>query len=62
MNPASALMWTHMLDWKILLSYYVTGFPLDCVHAAATAIFLWFGAEPMLEKLERIKVKYGFAE
>ena len=23
----------------------------DLVHAAATALFLWFGAEPMLEKL-----------
>lgn len=38
---------------------YITGFPVDCVHAAATWLFLWFGAEPMLEKLDRIKVKYG---
>ena len=50
------------LDEKILLTYYVTGFPVDCVHAAATWIFLWFGAEPMLEKLDRIKVKYGLVE
>ena len=32
---------------------------MDCVHAFATALFLWFGAEPMLEKLERVKTKYG---
>ena len=32
------------------------------VHAAATWIFLWFAAEPMLEKLDRIKVKYGLIE
>ena len=30
--------------------------------AAATALFLWFGAEPMLEKLERVKRKYGLTE
>ena len=59
MNPASALMWAHTINWKIILSYYVTGLPVDLVRAAATFIFLWLGAEPMLEKLDRIKVKYG---
>ena len=34
----------------------------DCIQAAATWLFLWFGAEPMLEKLDRIKVKYGMVE
>jgi len=59
MNPASALMWAHTLEWKTLLSYYVTGLPVDLVHASATVLFIWFAAEPMLEKLDRIKVKYG---
>ena len=62
MNSASALLWTHTLDWKILLAYWATGFPMDCVHAAATWLFLWFAAEPFLEKLDRIKVKYGLIE
>ena len=62
MNPASALMWAQSLDWKILLTYYISGLPMDLVHAAATAFFLWFAAEPMLEKLDRIKVKYGLVE
>ena len=59
MNPASALMWSREISWQVLLAYYVPGFPMDCVHAAATWIFLWLAAEPMLEKLDRIKVKYG---
>ncbi len=62
MNPASALMWSNTLEWKTLLSYYVTGFPVDLVHACATVLFLWLAAEPMLEKLDRIKVKYGLVE
>ena len=62
MNAASALMWTQALSWKLLLSYYITGIPVDLVRAAATFFFLWIGAEPMLEKLDRIKVKYGLAE
>ena len=35
---------------------------MDSVHASATVIFLLLLAEPMLEKLDRIKVKYGLVE
>ena len=62
MNPASALMWAHTLGWNILKSYYLTGIPVDLVRAIGTFFFLWLGAEPMLEKLDRIKTKYGLAE
>ncbi len=62
MNPASALMWAQSINWSILLSYYLTGIPVDLVRAAATFFFLWLAAEPMLEKLDRIKTKYGLAE
>ena len=62
MNPVSALLWTNHLSWKLVLPYYLTGFPMDCVQAAATWLFLWFGGKPMLEKLERIQVKYGLLE
>ncbi len=62
MNASSALMWAGEINWGTLLTYYISGFPVDCIHAAATWIFLWFAAEPMLEKLDRIKVKYGLVE
>ena len=63
MNPASALLWgSESLNLKMIMGYYITGFPMDCVHAAATAIFLWFISGPMLEKLDRVKVKYGLVE
>lgn len=63
MNPASALIWgSESLNLKILMGYYLTGFPMDCIHAAATALFIFFLAEPMLEKLDRIKVKYSLME
>lgn len=62
MNPASALIWAGELNWKILGAYYLSGFPMDCIHGAATWLFLWFAAEPMLEKLDRLKVKYGLVE
>ena len=62
-NPSSALIWgNEALNWNVIISYYVTGFPMDCVHAIATAIFLWFISDSMLEKLDRIKMKYGLLE
>ena len=63
MNPASALMYSSQnINWEVILAYYVSGLPMDLVHAAATVIFLLIAAEPMLEKLDRIQVKYGLVE
>ena len=63
MNPASALMYSSQsINWEVIMAYYVSGLPMDLIHAAATVIFILIAAEPMLEKLDRIKVKYGLVE
>ena len=62
MNPASVLMYQQNVSWKMILSAYITGVPADAVHALATVLFLWFLSESMLEKLDRVKVKYGLLE
>ena len=36
--------------------------PLRLYPGGCHLAFLWFGAEPMLEKLDRVKVKYGMVE
>lgn len=59
LNPASIIMWQNNITWDMILSSYIAGMPLDVVHAFATAIFIWFISEPMIEKLDRIKTKYG---
>ena len=63
MNPAAALMYNaQSVNWEMLKAYYISGLPMDLIHAAATVLFLLLAAEPMLEKLDRIKVKYGLVE
>lgn len=42
-----------------IISTYAMGFPYDLIHAISTVFFLWFIAEPMIEKLDRIKTKYN---
>ncbi len=63
MNPAAAFMISpESVNMKTLFAYYVTGLPMDLIHAFGTALFIMLAAEPMLEKMDRIKVKYGLVE
>lgn len=62
MNPATALMYQPNPTWAMILASYAVGFPVDLVHAAATVTFLWFISQPLLEKLDRIKVRYGLID
>ena len=52
MNPASALMAYGTITWQSLLAFYISGAPVDLVHALSTVIFLWFLSRPLLEKLD----------
>lgn len=62
MNTASVLMITSAPTLSMLKTAYIMGFPLDFVHALSSFCFLWLFCEPMTEKLERVKVKYGLIE
>jgi len=59
MNSASVLMWQEKPNFEMLVSAYLVGVPFDLMHSAATAFFLYFISLPMIEKLERVKIKYG---
>ena len=59
LNTASALMWQGDLTWGTVAAYWAAGLPMDGVQAAATAVYLWFLTGPVLEKLQRLRVKYG---
>ena len=62
MNPASVIMYQANPTKAMIVSAYIMGMPLDLIHALGTTFFLWFISEPMIDKLERIKVKNGLIE
>jgi energy-coupling factor transport system ATP-binding protein len=62
MNPASVFMFQSDPKPAMFLAAYLSGIPFDLVHAVATVFFIWTAAPSMLEKLDRIKVKYGLVE
>lgn len=62
MNPATVFLSGAPPTKEAILSAYALGFPLDLIHAISTVFFLWFLSEPILEKLERVKLKYGLLD
>ena len=42
-----------------LKAIYITGLPYDLMHGITAAICVFLFGEPMIRKLERIKIKYG---
>ena len=59
MNLASVLMYTDRANIKMFLASFATGIPYDLVHSISTVFFLYFLSKPMIEKLDRIRIKYG---
>lgn len=58
MNPAAALIAHVPITRKTLIAYYGAGLPIDLVQGFATLLFLLIITEPLLEKLDRVKLKY----
>lgn len=61
-NLGSLFMFTSEFSWKALLATYASGFWFDLIHAGSTVVFLYFISRPMIEKLDRVKLKYGLMD
>ena len=59
MDFSTVLLWTQDLSIELILATYAAGLPFNLMHAGATVIFLLLFSGPFLEKLSRIKTKYG---
>jgi len=59
MNISSVMMMSPKLNIPILIAAYSTGIWFDLIHAFATVIFLYFISDSMIEKLDRVRFKYG---
>ena len=50
------------LSWEFALTIYGLGFPANVSLGVATAITMFFISKPLLNKLDRLIVKYGMME
>ena len=44
------------------LAIYLAGVPVNCVHGSAVALTMLLFGKPLLDRLQRIKIKYGMME
>ena len=51
-----------MVDTTSAAAVYLAGLPFNAVHAVAVMLTLFLLTKPMMEKLTRIKIKYGMME
>jgi energy-coupling factor transport system ATP-binding protein len=59
MDASMVLLYQARPTAMMFIAAYARGLPFNLVHAVSNVVFLLIFARPMLEKLERIKVKYG---
>lgn len=58
-DAAAMLIFPQELSRRVVLLTLASGVPFNLIHAVSTVVFLLILARPMLEKLERVKHKYG---
>ena len=51
-----------MVDTSSVIAIYMAGLPVNAVHAVAVMLTMFLLTKPMMEKLMRIKVKYGMMD
>jgi energy-coupling factor transport system substrate-specific component len=58
-DMAYLLIFSESVSTETLLAVLASGLPFNILHAVATVFFLLVLARPLLEKLERVKLKFG---
>lgn len=59
MDLSSVLAWAGGITKELVIVTYSAGLVFNLMHSASTIIFLFLLAKPMMDKLDRIKIKYG---
>ena len=49
-------------DTAAVLAVYAAGVPVNCIHGAAVALTMLLFGKPLLDRLQRIQIKYGMME
>lgn len=51
-----------VMNWESIAATYLSGLPVNLIHGLSTFLTLFFFSRPLLEKLERVQLKYGMLE
>ena len=62
LDTCALFLMANELNTSSASAVYLSGLPVNLVHASAVALTMYFFSRPMFEKLDRISLKYGMLE
>lgn len=62
LDTSSVFQMLTEIRWDTAWPIYVSGFPVNVSQGICTALVMLLFGKPLLEKLDRVKLKYGMAE
>ncbi len=62
LDTSSVFMMLSHLTPETAFAIYLAGFPINCTQAVPTFLVLFFLGKPFLEKLDRVKLRYGMGD
>lgn len=62
LDTSTLFMMANTINSTSVAAIYLSGLPVNIVHGAATLLTMVLVGKPLLEKLQRIQVKYGMME
>ena len=62
LDCASVFLFLPKITWTSLIATFISGFYVNISQAVCTALMLFLLGNALLEKLDRIKLKYGMME
>ncbi len=62
LDTSTFFMGVGAMNMESAVATYLSGLPVNIVHAIATALTLYLFSQPLFEKLDRLKKKYGMME
>lgn len=62
LDTSTLFMMSNTVNKSSAAAIYLSGLPVNLIHGAATLLTMVLVGKPLLEKLQRIQVKYGMME
>lgn len=62
LDSCSVFLMATDITWEFVATIYASGLPVNFSQSISTALVMLLLAEPLLEKLDRVKQKFGFGE
>ena len=62
LDTSTFFMGTTVINKEAIIFTYLRGIPVNAMQTLATVLTIWFFSQPLFEKLDRIKTKYGMME